>query len=146
VAMFCTGGIRCEKASSYMLGEGFEEVYHLKGGILKYLEEVPEAESRWRGDCFVFDNRVTVRHDLSAGDFDLCHACRQPISVEDQQSPHYAAGISCPHCWDSLSENDPCQRPRTAKADRTGASAQPAVAHRPRPAATGRMTTAAMAA
>ncbi len=104
VAMFCTGGIRCEKASSYMLGEGFEEVYHLKGGILKYLEEVPEGQSRWKGDCFVFDNRVTVRHDLSAGEFDLCHACRAPLSVEDRQSEHYAAGISCPHCWDTLSE------------------------------------------
>ncbi|BCL75252.1 UPF0176 protein [Jeongeupia sp. HS-3] len=104
VAMFCTGGIRCEKASSYMLGEGFEEVYHLKGGILKYMETVPQEETLWRGDCFVFDNRVTVRHDLSEGDFDLCHACRQPVSLEDRQSPHYVAGISCPHCWDSLSE------------------------------------------
>lgn len=104
VAMFCTGGIRCEKASSYMLGEGFDEVYHLKGGILSYLEQVPEERSLWRGDCFVFDNRVTVRHDLSEGDFDQCHACRRPISVEDRESPHYAPGVSCPHCWDSLSE------------------------------------------
>ncbi|MBB2497156.1 oxygen-dependent tRNA uridine(34) hydroxylase TrhO [Aquipseudomonas ullengensis] len=104
VAMFCTGGIRCEKASSYMLGEGFEEVFHLKGGILKYLEEVPQAETKWRGDCFVFDNRVTVRHDLSEGDYDQCHACRTPVSIEDRQSEHYAPGISCPHCWDSLPE------------------------------------------
>ena len=104
VAMFCTGGIRCEKASSYMLGEGFDEVYHLKGGILSYLEQVPEEQSLWRGDCFVFDNRVTVRHDLSEGDFDQCHACRRPISVEDRESPHYTPGVSCPHCWDSLSE------------------------------------------
>ena len=104
VAMFCTGGIRCEKASSFMLNEGFEEVYHLKGGILKYLEEVPEQESKWQGDCFVFDNRVTVRHDLSEGDYDQCHACRMPVSVEDRESPHYSPGISCPHCWDSLSE------------------------------------------
>jgi len=104
VAMFCTGGIRCEKASSYMLGEGFEEVYHLKGGILKYLEEVPEEETRWRGDCYVFDNRVTVRHDLSEGDFDQCHACRTPISVQDRQSEHYVPGVSCPHCWNTLSE------------------------------------------
>ncbi|WPP01244.1 rhodanese-related sulfurtransferase [Pseudomonas sp. HR96] len=104
VAMFCTGGIRCEKASSYMLGEGFDEVYHLKGGILKYLEEVPEPQSRWQGDCFVFDNRVTVRHDLTEGDYDQCHACRTPISVEDRQSAHYSPGISCPHCWDSLSD------------------------------------------
>jgi UPF0176 protein len=104
VAMFCTGGIRCEKASSYMLGEGFEEVYHLKGGILKYLEEVAPQESKWQGDCFVFDNRVTVRHDLTEGDYDQCHACRMPISVEERQSAHYSPGISCPHCWDSLSE------------------------------------------
>ena len=104
VAMFCTGGIRCEKASSYMLGEGFEEVYHLKGGILKYLEEVPQQESKWRGDCFVFDNRVTVRHDLTEGDYEVCHACRNPLSVEDRASEHYSPGISCPHCWDTLSE------------------------------------------
>ncbi len=104
VAMFCTGGIRCEKASSYMLGEGFKEVFHLKGGILKYLEEVPREQSKWRGDCFVFDNRVTVRHDLSEGDYDQCHACRNPISVADRESEHYSPGISCPHCWDSLLE------------------------------------------
>ncbi|QDQ26907.1 rhodanese-related sulfurtransferase [Chitinimonas arctica] len=104
VAMFCTGGIRCEKASSYMLGEGFEEVYHLKGGILKYLETVPLEETRWEGDCFVFDNRVTVRHDLSEGDYDLCHACRQPLSAAERQSPHYTPGISCPKCWNTLSE------------------------------------------
>jgi len=104
VAMFCTGGIRCEKASSYMLGEGFEEVFHLKGGILKYLEQVPQGESRWRGDCFVFDNRVTVRHDLSEGEFELCHACRMPVSAEDRASAHFVAGVSCPHCWDQLPE------------------------------------------
>lgn len=104
VAMFCTGGIRCEKASSFMLNEGFEEVYHLKGGILKYLEEVPEEQTRWRGDCFVFDNRVTVRHDLREGEYEQCHACRMPISAEDQRSEHYSPGISCPHCWDSLPE------------------------------------------
>ena len=104
VVSFCTGGIRCEKASSYMLGEGFEEVYHLKGGILKYLEEVPQEQTKWQGDCFVFDNRVTVRHDLSEGDYDQCHACRTPISVEDRQSEFYSPGVSCPHCWDSLPE------------------------------------------
>lgn len=104
VAMFCTGGIRCEKASSYMLNEGFETVYHLKGGILNYLEKVPEEQSLWRGECFVFDNRVTVRHDLSEGDYDQCHACRRPISDADRQSPHYQPGVSCPHCWDALSE------------------------------------------
>ncbi|TWI53354.1 UPF0176 protein [Pseudomonas duriflava] len=104
VAMFCTGGIRCEKASSFMLNEGFEEVFHLKGGILKYLEEVPQEESLWQGDCFVFDNRVTVRHDLSEGEYDQCHACRTPVSTEDRTSPHFVPGISCPHCWDSLPE------------------------------------------
>lgn len=104
VAMFCTGGIRCEKASSFMLNEGFEEVYHLKGGILKYLEEVPQENSLWQGDCFVFDNRVTVRHDLSEGEYDQCHACRTPISAADRESEHYVPGISCPHCWDSLPE------------------------------------------
>ena len=104
VAMFCTGGIRCEKASSYMLSQGFDEVYHLKGGILKYLEEVPQEETKWQGDCFVFDNRVTVRHDLSEGDYDQCQACRTPISAEDRTSEHYVAGVSCPHCWNTLSE------------------------------------------
>ncbi len=87
-----------------MLEQGFDEVYHLKGGILKYLEEVPQDESRWQGDCFVFDNRVTVRHDLSEGDFDQCHACRTPVSAQDRQSEHYVPGISCPHCWNTLSE------------------------------------------
>ena len=104
VAMFCTGGIRCEKASSYMLNQGFDEVFHLKGGILKYLEEVPQEQSRWKGDCFVFDNRVTVRHDLSEGEYDQCHACRTPISTEDRESEFYTPGVSCPHCWDSLPE------------------------------------------
>lgn len=104
VAMFCTGGIRCEKASSYMLNEGFEEVYHLQGGILKYLEEVPAEQSLWQGDCFVFDNRVTVRHDLTEGEYELCHACRQPVSAAERASEHYSPGISCPHCWDTLSQ------------------------------------------
>ena len=104
VAMFCTGGIRCEKSTSFLRAEGIEEVYHLKGGILKYLEEVPQEQTKWRGDCFVFDNRVTVRHDLSEGDYDQCHACRNPISVEDRQSEYYSPGVSCPHCWDSLPE------------------------------------------
>ncbi|EPC00913.1 hypothetical protein L861_05800 [Litchfieldella anticariensis FP35 = DSM 16096] len=104
VAMFCTGGIRCEKASSFMLGEGFEEVYHLKGGVLNYLEKVPEEKSLWRGECFVFDNRVTVRHNLSEGEYDQCHACRMPISAENQRSEYYEPGVSCPHCWDSLPE------------------------------------------
>lgn len=104
VAMFCTGGIRCEKASSFMLKEGFDEVFHLKGGVLNYLEKVPEEQSLWRGECFVFDNRVTVRHDLGEGAFEQCHACRRPISAEDMRSSAYEPGISCPYCIDSLPE------------------------------------------
>jgi UPF0176 protein len=104
VAMFCTGGIRCEKASSYMMDQGFEEVYHLQGGILKYLETVPEAESMWEGECFVFDQRVAVKHNLEVGDFDQCYACRHPLSPAELQSPHYTAGISCPYCYDKISE------------------------------------------
>lgn len=103
VAMFCTGGIRCEKASSYMMSQGFEEVYHLQGGILKYLETIPETESMWEGECFVFDQRVAVKHNLEIGDFDQCYACRHPLSPADMQSEHYVAGISCPHCFDKIS-------------------------------------------
>ena len=103
IAMFCTGGIRCEKASSFMKQEGFDEVYHLKGGILKYLETVPEAESLWEGECFVFDNRVSVGHGLKPGPYDLCHACRHPISDEDKRSEHYVNGVSCPHCFGKMS-------------------------------------------
>lgn len=99
VAMFCTGGIRCEKASSYMLQQGFENVYHLKGGILKYLEHVPQEESLWEGECFVFDDRVTVRHNLEEGTFDQCHGCRRPITEEDKKSEQYEAGVSCPKCF-----------------------------------------------
>ena len=104
VAMFCTGGIRCEKASSYLLEQGFDEVYHLQGGILKYLETVPEAESLWQGECFVFDQRVAVKHGLEVGEFDQCYACRMPLSPIELQSPQYTAGISCPHCYNSLTE------------------------------------------
>ena len=103
IAMFCTGGIRCEKASAFMKMEGFDEVYHLKGGILKYLENIPEENSMWEGECFVFDNRVSVGHGLKPGPYDLCHACRHPISDEDKQSPLYHHGISCPHCHDKMS-------------------------------------------
>jgi len=106
VAMFCTGGIRCEKASAYMLNEGFEEVYHLQGGILKYLEEVPEEESMWQGECFVFDNRVSVDHKLEQGHYDMCHACRHPISEQDKESPDYEAGVSCHHCIGEKTEAD----------------------------------------
>ena len=103
VAMFCTGGIRCEKASSYMMDQGFEEVFHLQGGILKYLETVPESESLWQGECFVFDQRVAVKHNLAVGEFDQCYACRHPLSPAEMQSPDYSPGISCPYCIASLS-------------------------------------------
>lgn len=106
VAMFCTGGIRCEKASAYMMAQGFDEVYHLKGGILKYLEEIPEEESLWRGECFVFDNRVAVNHKLQVGSFDMCHACRHPISAEEKKSDKYIEGVSCVYCFDLKSEED----------------------------------------
>ncbi len=104
VAMFCTGGIRCEKASAYMKQQGFDQVYHLKGGILKYLENVPSEKSQWQGDCFVFDDRVAVNHDLQKGQYDQCHACRYPITENDKQSQNYIAGVSCPRCYDLLSE------------------------------------------
>lgn len=102
VAMCCTGGIRCEKASSYMLSQGFKEVYHLKGGILKYLEEVPSEESLWEGECFVFDGRVAVSHGLDLGQYESCHGCRHPIAEKDKASPLYERGVSCPHCYSSL--------------------------------------------
>lgn len=104
VAMFCTGGIRCEKSTAYLKALGFEDVYHLKGGILKYLEDVPEEQSMWQGECFVFDNRVTVNHQLEPGSFDQCHACRMPITDQDKTSNAYQKGVSCPHCIDSQSE------------------------------------------
>ena len=104
VAMFCTGGIRCEKSTAFLKQQGFDEVYHLKGGILKYLEEVPEAESKWQGECFVFDNRVTVNHQLEKGHYDQCHACRRPITEEDKLSPRYQKGISCHHCHDQQTQ------------------------------------------
>ena len=98
VAMFCTGGIRCEKASAFMKNEGFEKVYHLKGGILKYLEETETRNSLWQGECFVFDDRVSVKHDLSEGSYDLCHGCRMPITEQDKLSSHYVKGVSCSNC------------------------------------------------
>jgi UPF0176 protein len=101
VAMFCTGGIRCEKASSYMLSEGFDEVYHLEGGILKYLEEVKPEESLWQGECFVFDQRVAIKHGLDVGRYDQCYACRYPLSADDVKSEKYTPGISCPHCFNT---------------------------------------------
>lgn len=105
VAMFCTGGIRCEKATAYMIEQGYDEVFHLKGGILKYLEEVPEAESLWQGECFVFDNRVSVNHKLEKGDYDQCHGCRFPITEQDKRDARYVAGVSCPRCHDLLTED-----------------------------------------
>ncbi|MGK7929976.1 MAG: rhodanese-related sulfurtransferase [Microcystaceae cyanobacterium] len=99
VAMFCTGGIRCEKASSYLLSQGFKAVYHLKGGILKYLAEIPDEESLWEGECFVFDERVAVKQGLSEGSYELCLSCGYPLSAEDKASPHYEEGISCPYCY-----------------------------------------------
>ena len=104
VAMFCTGGIRCEKSTAYLKQQGFTEVFHLQGGILKYLEEVSQGESMWRGECFVFDNRVTVNHDLERGEYDQCHACRMPIKEEDKESEHYQKGVSCHHCYDRHSK------------------------------------------
>jgi len=103
VAMFCTGGIRCEKASSLMKNYGFKNVFHLKGGILKYLEDINRNESKWEGECFVFDDRVSVKHDLSEGDYDLCHGCRVPITEQDKLSEHYIKGVSCDKCKDSKS-------------------------------------------
>ncbi|MBO1358731.1 rhodanese-related sulfurtransferase [Acetobacter sacchari] len=115
IAMFCTGGIRCEKATAFVKSEGLEEVYHLKGGILKYLETVPEEESLWRGECFVFDQRVTVTHGLAPGSYDVCHACRAPISAADRESPLFQDGVSCPSCHDERSE---AQRQRYAERER----------------------------
>ena len=104
VAMFCTGGIRCEKATSYLLEQGFKNVYHLDGGILNYLETVDQEKSLWEGDCFVFDNRVSVDHDLEQGDFDLCPACRMPLTAEDRESPLFELHVSCPRCHGKLTE------------------------------------------
>ncbi|SPH19651.1 Thiosulfate sulfurtransferase GlpE [Ascidiaceihabitans donghaensis] len=106
IAMFCTGGIRCEKSTNYLLGQGVEDVYHLKGGILKYLEEVPEAESTWDGDCFVFDNRVSVGHGLKVGPHQLCHACRKPLFPEDLKRSEFVVGVSCHQCINVTSEAD----------------------------------------
>ena len=100
VAMFCTGGIRCEKSTAYLKEAGVEEVYHLEGGILKYLEEVPAEDSLWEGQCFVFDERVSVGQGLEIGEYDLCRGCRRPLSEADTQSEHYVRGVSCHRCID----------------------------------------------
>jgi UPF0176 protein len=104
VAMFCTGGIRCEKASSYMLQQGFKEVFHLKGGILKYLEKIPADKSLWDGECFVFDQRIAVGNGLIVGDHEQCYACRHPVSPQDRESSKFRLGVSCPYCFDNLPE------------------------------------------
>ncbi|QQE10163.1 rhodanese-related sulfurtransferase [Planctomycetota bacterium] len=104
IAMFCTGGIRCEKATAYMKQLGFDNVFHLKGGILKYLETVPENQSTWEGDCYVFDNRVTVKHNLIPGDYKMCYACGLPISQSDLSHPHYEPGVTCSHCYDKTTD------------------------------------------
>ncbi|MGG6237553.1 rhodanese-related sulfurtransferase [Nodosilinea sp. AN01ver1] len=115
VAMFCTGGIRCEKATAYLRSQGFEQVYHLQGGILNYLKTVPEADSLWQGDCFVFDDRVAVDHHLNPTDHELCLGCGHPVSPAEQASPEYEAGISCPHCYGELT---PEKRSRLAARQR----------------------------
>ncbi|MDE2446197.1 MAG: rhodanese-related sulfurtransferase [Alphaproteobacteria bacterium] len=104
IAMFCTGGIRCEKASSFMLHEGFEKVYHLKGGILKYLERIPPEKSLWEGSCFVFDERVAVGHGLVQSEYSICHGCMNPVSPMDRRSPKYEEGVCCPGCADKLTD------------------------------------------
>jgi len=104
IAMYCTGGIRCEKSTAYLKEQGFEDVYHLQGGILKYLEEIPAAQSEWQGECFVFDNRVAVNHDLEKGQYDQCYACRYPITEDEKNSEQYQQGVSCPYCYDKVTE------------------------------------------
>lgn len=115
VAMYCTGGIRCEKSTAYLKEQGFEEVYHLEGGILKYLEEVPKEETLWEGECFVFDGRVAVNHNLEQGQYDQCFACRFPLTEQEKQSEHYVKGVSCHRCHDKVSEQ---QRNRFAERER----------------------------
>jgi UPF0176 protein len=121
VAMFCTGGIRCEKSTAYLKEQGFDDVYHLEGGILKYLEDVPKEETLWEGECFVFDERVTVNHDLEKGIYEQCNACRMPITIEEQQSDKYQHGVSCPHCFDKTTAS---QKARFAEREKQMALAQ----------------------
>ncbi len=115
IAMYCTGGIRCEKSTAYLKEQGFDEVFHLQGGVLKYLEEIPADESLWEGECFVFDNRVAVNHDLEKGQYDQCYACRYPITEEEKNSPQFEQGVSCPHCYDKVSDQ---QRQRFAEREK----------------------------
>ena len=106
IAMFCTGGIRCEKSTNYLLGQGVAEVFHLKGGILKYLEQMPKAQSLWQGECYVFDERVSVGHGLTPGDHAACRACRRPLSAKDRASPQFETGVQCPHCLAEYADAD----------------------------------------
>ena len=110
VAMYCTGGIRCEKSTAYLKQQGFQEVYHLRGGILNYLEKVPREESRWRGECFVFDQRVAVDHDLTAGEHSLCHGCGWPMTKDMLQHPKYERGVVCPRCADDVTDDQRARR------------------------------------
>ncbi len=110
VALFCTGGIRCEKATSYLISQGFEQVYHLQGGILKYLEEVPATESKWEGECFVFDDRVAITHGLAPGTHQLCWGCGNPLTVSDLDAPHYEPGICCHRCYPALTPSQRASR------------------------------------
>lgn len=103
--MFCTGGIRCEKATAFARSIGFDEVYHLEGGILNYLEKMPAEQSKWQGDCYVFDHRISVRHGLEQGDFEQCHACGRPVAPADKESEHYIEGVSCQACWETYSDD-----------------------------------------
>lgn len=106
VAMFCTGGIRCEKSTNYLISQGVDQVYHLQGGILKYLEDVPQKDSTWQGECFVFDQRVSLTHGLAQGRHGLCHACRRPLAPEDRARPEFEDGVSCHRCADEYSDAD----------------------------------------
>jgi len=115
VAMFCTGGIRCEKSTAFLKEQGFEDVFHLQGGILKYLEDVSQEETMWQGECFVFDNRVAVNHALEKGSYEQCYACRYPITKDEMQSEYYEEGVSCPHCYDKTSTE---QKERFAERER----------------------------
>ena len=121
IAMFCTGGIRCEKASAYLLRHGFSEVFQLRGGILNYLQNMPESDSLWEGDCFVFDHRVSVRHGLDQGEYEVCFGCRWPLTQADRQSPKYELGVSCTRCADGLT---PERRSRLLERHRQGSLAR----------------------
>ncbi|KAF6143033.1 hypothetical protein GIB67_041101 [Kingdonia uniflora] len=132
VAMYCTGGIRCEKASSFLLSKGFKEVYHLEGGILKYLEEVPKTDSLWEGECFVFDKRVSVEHGLAQGTFKLCYGCKQPVSDADMESPRWEYGVTCPYCFSAKSEEEKERaRARQTQFETWGVIGGPDKGHRP---------------